>query len=89
MRIIGRMRKESRSLTFSTTILKNEDLYKRSDNFAFAGHGFPTNTIMLTHPRDRYYQDLDDEWQTLDFALMEQVVRNMAVSITPMLYKSK
>lgn len=68
---------------------KREELYKRSDNFAFAGQGFPSNTIMLTHPRDRYYHDLDDEWQTLDFELMEQVVRNIAVSITPLLYKSK
>ncbi|WP_281350764.1 hypothetical protein [Phnomibacter ginsenosidimutans] len=43
----------------------------------------PANTIMLGTDKDKYYHHPDDEWQTLDYNLMEKVVRAIAMAITP------
>ncbi|QGW27110.1 M28 family peptidase [Phnomibacter ginsenosidimutans] len=60
-----------------------QQLYKRSDNFPFSELKIPANTIMLGTDKDKYYHHPDDEWQTLDYNLMEKVVRAIAMAITP------
>jgi Zn-dependent M28 family amino/carboxypeptidase len=65
----------------------SQHLYERSDNYPFAKKGIPANTILLSSPTDMYYHHYDDEWETLDFELMESVVKAIAIAITPSMYK--
>ena len=73
----------SRSDYFLFDDFKMQQLYKRSDNFPFSELKIPANTIMLGTDKDKYYHHPDDEWQTLDYNLMEKVVRAIAMAITP------
>lgn len=57
---------------------KTQLLYQRSDNYSFAKEGKVANTIMMTHPNDRHYHQVSDEWDTLDYNQMERTVRAIA-----------
>lgn len=56
------------------------NLFTRSDNYWFAMKGIPSHTIMTTSPEDEYYHSTADELSTLDFALMEKMVKAIAIS---------
>lgn len=59
-----------------------EDLFSRSDNYPFAQNGIVAHTIMTTSPHDEYYHSLNDEWETLDFPFMAEVVKAIALATT-------
>lgn len=65
---------------------KKQQLYSRSDNYSFSKLNIPANTIMLSNEKDKYYHHPDDEWDTLNYPLMEQIVRAIALAVTPFLY---
>jgi Zn-dependent M28 family amino/carboxypeptidase len=67
---------------------QNQKLYTRSDNYPFGSKKIPANTIMMSNQEDTYYHHPDDEWHTLDYQLMEKVVRAIALGITPFFYLS-
>jgi Zn-dependent M28 family amino/carboxypeptidase len=54
----------------------------RSDNYSFAKKGIPAHTIMTSSPYDTYYHSLNDEWETLDYPFMAEVVRAIALAST-------
>jgi Zn-dependent M28 family amino/carboxypeptidase len=58
----------------------SSNLFARSDNYWFAMKGIPAHTIMSTSPEDRYYHSTKDEVSTLDFTLMTNLVKAIAVS---------
>lgn len=58
----------------------DEHLFERSDNYPFAQRGIPAHTIMLTSPADKYYHSLNDEAWTLDFPLMSQITKAIALA---------
>ena len=58
------------------------NLFTRSDNYWFAMKGIPSHTIMATSPDDDYYHSPADEVSTLDFTLMEKLVKAIAISTT-------
>ena len=58
----------------------NEKLFSRSDNYPFALLGIPAHTIMATSPTDDYYHSLGDEVSTLDFKLMNEIIKAIAIS---------
>src|SRR5215204_261936 len=60
----------------------NEFLFNRSDNFPFAVKGVPAHTLMVTSATDKYYHNLNDETETLDFNLMKKVIRAIAIGTT-------
>jgi Zn-dependent M28 family amino/carboxypeptidase len=62
--------------------LSIEPLYNRSDNYPFARKGIVAHTIIATNDRDPYYHSLNDEWETLDFSFMANVVKAIALSCT-------
>ena len=55
-------------------------LFTRSDNYWFALKGIPAHTIMGCGADDKYYHSPSDETSTLDFNLMETVVKAIAIS---------
>lgn len=59
-----------------------EDLFSRSDNYPFAQKGIVAHTIMTTSPNDEYYHSLNDEWETLDYSFMAEVVKAIALATT-------
>jgi len=67
---------------FKVDINSNEFLFSRSDNFPFAVKGVPAHTIMVTSTSDKYYHNLNDETETLDFNLMKKVIRAIAIGTT-------
>jgi Zn-dependent M28 family amino/carboxypeptidase len=79
----------SRTDFFLFDDFKMQNLYKRSDNYPFSELKIPANTIMMGTDKDKYYHHPDDEWPTLDYVLMEKVVRAIAMAITPFLYMPK
>ena len=60
----------------------NEFLFSRSDNFSFAVKGVPAHTIHVTSSNDKYYHNLNDETETLDFVLMKKVIYGIAIGAT-------
>lgn len=58
----------------------SSNLFARSDNYWFAMKGIPAHTIMSASPDDRYYHSTGDEVSTLDFTLMTNLVKAIAVS---------
>lgn len=58
----------------------NENLFMRSDNYPFAQMGIPAHTIMVTSPTDKYYHSLSDEVSTLDFKLVSNIIKAIAIS---------
>ncbi len=65
---------------FTTDPFPDENLFVRSDNYWFAMKGIPSHTIMGCGPNDDYYHSPADETTTLDFTLMERLVRAIAIS---------
>jgi Zn-dependent M28 family amino/carboxypeptidase len=65
---------------FRSDIFKNEHLNSRSDNYPFARRGMVAHSIMTTSPFDLYYHSLNDEWETLDYPFMAEVVKAIALS---------
>lgn len=61
---------------------RQESLYARSDNFPFAKRGIIAHTIITSSPVDIYYHSLNDEWETLDYPFMAEVVRAIALAAT-------
>lgn len=59
-----------------------DDLYRRSDNYAFVERGVTAHTILTTPDTDMYYHSLNDEWETLDFDFMTKVVKAIALGST-------
>jgi len=74
--------KKSEKEFFKIDINTNEFLFSRSDNFPFAVKGVPAHTIMVTSTSDKYYHNLNDETETLDFNLMKKVIRAIAIATT-------
>ncbi|WP_207512170.1 M20/M25/M40 family metallo-hydrolase [Longitalea luteola] len=60
----------------------HENLYARSDNFPFAKRGVIAHTIITSSPVDIYYHSLNDEWETLDYPFMTEVVKAIALATT-------
>jgi len=67
----------------------DEHLFSRSDNMAFALHGIPANSIMAASPKDIYYHQLSDVWNTLDFDGMEKIVKAIALATAPIVFGNK
>jgi Zn-dependent M28 family amino/carboxypeptidase len=67
---------------------KEEQLFARSDNMAFARYNMPSNTIMAASPNDEYYHQPGDEWESLDFEAMEKIVRAIALATRPLVYNA-
>jgi len=67
---------------FQSDRFPSERLYYRSDNYSFAKKGITAHTIMATSPNDPYYHSLNDEWETLDYPFMANVVRAIAMAAT-------
>jgi hypothetical protein len=59
-----------------------ETLYARSDNFPFAKKGIVAHTIMTSSPKDQYYHSLNDECDKLDYPIMAEVVKAIALAAT-------
>jgi putative aminopeptidase FrvX len=57
-----------------------EKLFIRSDNYPFVAKGIPAHTIMTSSPNDRYYHSVDDEFKTIDFEKMVNVLRATALA---------
>ncbi len=61
-----------------------ENYFMRSDNYSFAQKGVPANTIMSTNILDDHYHSPSDEWETLDYEAMMNLVKGIALACTPM-----
>jgi Zn-dependent M28 family amino/carboxypeptidase len=59
---------------------RQESLFARSDNFPFYKRGIIAHTIITSSPVDIYYHSLNDEWETLDYPFMAEVVRAIALA---------
>lgn len=70
---------------FITDYLPGQNYFERSDNYPFALKGVPANTIMSGNDYDRYYHSPGDEWQTLDYELMANTAKAIALATIPML----
>jgi Zn-dependent M28 family amino/carboxypeptidase len=58
---------------------RSENLFYRSDNLWLAKKGIPGHTIMLTSPHDIFYHSVDDEMDTIEFDILIQVIRALAL----------
>lgn len=67
---------------FRSDIFTGEKLYSRSDNYPFARQGIIAHSIMTSSPTDPYYHSLNDEWETLDYPFMAEVVKAIALATT-------
>ncbi|MFY7963434.1 MAG: M28 family peptidase [Chitinophagaceae bacterium] len=56
-----------------------EALFYRLDNFWFAINGIPAHTVMCTLPDDKFYHQLKDEASTLDYTLIYETVKAVAI----------
>ncbi|WP_205509475.1 M20/M25/M40 family metallo-hydrolase [Longitalea arenae] len=61
---------------------RQESLYARSDNYPFAKRGIIAHTIITSSPVDKYYHSLNDEWETLDYPFLAEVVKAIALATT-------
>ena len=57
-----------------------QNLFFRSDNFSFARFGIPAHTIMLASGTDKYYHSVNDEIETINFDVMINTIRAIALS---------
>ena len=58
---------------------ESQNLFYRSDNLWLAKKGIPAHTIMLTSPDDIFYHSVDDEIETINFDILIQVIRALAL----------
>ncbi|OQP47044.1 hypothetical protein A4H97_05875 [Niastella yeongjuensis] len=65
---------------FHSGVFKDEHLYARSDNYPFSRRGIIAHTVLTTSPYDIYYHSLNDEWETLDYPFMADVVKAIALA---------
>lgn len=56
-----------------------QNLYQRSDNYSFAQRGVIAHSIMVTSPEDKYYHSKNDEPGTLDYDLMSEIIKAIAI----------
>jgi Zn-dependent M28 family amino/carboxypeptidase len=56
------------------------DFFRRSDNYPFAELGIPAHTVSTTADNDRYYHRPSDETSTIDFTLMNELVKTMFIA---------
>jgi hypothetical protein len=56
------------------------DFFRRSDNYSFAVYGTPAHTVSATPDSDKYYHQLKDEIQTLDFEFMYELAKTMFIA---------
>lgn len=67
---------------FKIDAFPDDNLFSRSDNYPFAKTGIVAHTIMTSSPADNYYHSLNDEWETLDYPFMANVVKAIALACT-------
>ncbi len=60
-----------------------ENLFNRSDNISFYNAGIPANTIMGSSPRDKFYHSSADEYETIEFDQMTEIVQNILNALWP------
>jgi hypothetical protein len=58
---------------------QSQNLFYRSDNLWLAKKGIPGHTIMLASADDIFYHTVDDEIETIDFEILIQVIRALAL----------
>ena len=59
---------------------EKEHLFFRSDNISFAKKGIPAHTVMCSSPQDKYYHQLKDEAITLDYSLIAETAKSIAIA---------
>lgn len=74
---------------FSEDPFKNQNLFKRSDNYSFYKIGIPGYTIMASDPRDRFYHHTGDQYETIDFDEMGKIVEAIKLAVKPLVSGSK
>ena len=84
-KILNRRLNEYDSKTYGKKFIErdmyvNENLFIRSDNYSFAQLGIPAHSIMVTSTTDKYYHSLSDEPTTLDYRLMSNIIKAIAIS---------
>ncbi len=70
---------------FGLDTYSDQQLFMRSDNFPFARAGVKANTIMATSPQDQFYHHADDEWNTLNYEKMAEIVQAIALACQPII----
>jgi Zn-dependent M28 family amino/carboxypeptidase len=65
---------------FTKDLYPEQGLFRRSDNYPFVEKGIVAHTIMLSAPTDTYYHSADDESSTLDYRLMSNIIKAIAIS---------
>jgi Zn-dependent M28 family amino/carboxypeptidase len=66
---------------FKHDAFEGHRLFERSDNYSFAVKGIPAHTIITSHPEDEYYHTVHDAYSTLDYKLMEETVKTIALAV--------
>ena len=62
---------------------RENDLFSRSDNYPFHEIGITAVSFMMTDDDDENYHVADDEANAIDYPMLEEVVRKLAVALTP------
>jgi Zn-dependent M28 family amino/carboxypeptidase len=70
---------------FEKDATERMNMFLRSDNYPFAQKGIPAHSIMLSTDYDRYYHTLKDEAATLNYKMMMDIARHIAVATTPII----
>jgi hypothetical protein len=68
---------------FTRDYFPDQRLFFRSDNYPFAQFRIPAHSIMVTTSADKYYHKVDDEPSTLNFELIQNVTRAIALGVMP------
>jgi Zn-dependent M28 family amino/carboxypeptidase len=64
---------------FKNDLYPDAKLYARSDNYAFSRMGVIAHTIMASSPYDKYYHSTKDEVSTLDYVLIANIIKAIAL----------
>ena len=70
---------------FKADSYRDQNLFARSDNFPFAQLKIPAHTIMTTSGDDYYYHTVYDEPSTLNYRLIQNLTRAVALGMAPIL----
>lgn len=84
-RILNKQLYETDAKLYGKSYFKNDlypdaRLYARSDNYSFSRMGVIAHTIMATSPYDKYYHSTKDEANTLDYVLISNIVKAIALA---------